>query len=80
MSNEKKVITSPLQAIKAFCIECSGGSRHEAFNCPEEKCVLHPFRKGRNSLAKRQMTEEQKAAAAERLRLSRERKKAESED
>lgn len=75
-NNEKKVITSPLRAIRQFCIQCSGDSPREAYNCPEEKCVLHPFHRGTNPFHKRNMTEEQKQASAERLRKAREAKQA----
>ena len=71
-ANEKKVITNPVKAIRAFCLECVGSS-HEVKNCSSEDCALHPFRQGRNPYrTKREMSEEQKAAAAERLRKARE--------
>jgi hypothetical protein len=38
---------SPLKAIKANCLECSGGSAHEAKNCKLVECPLHSFRTGR---------------------------------
>ena len=36
-----------LQAIKAKCIECSGGSKKEAKLCPCTDCPLWPFRLGK---------------------------------
>ena len=65
---------SPLQRIRQYCLECCG-SAHEVKLCPVEKCPLYPMRFGRNSLApKREMSEEQRAAAAERFRKAREAK------
>lgn len=70
---EKKEITSPTKAIRAFCLDCLGGSWHEVKNCSAPDCYLYPFRFGKNPFrAKREMTEEQRAAAAERLRKARE--------
>ena len=40
-------MSSPLQAIKAKCIECSGGSKKEAKLCPCTDCPLWPFRLGK---------------------------------
>ena len=63
---------SPLQRIRQYCLECCG-SAHEVKLCPVEKCHLYPMRFGRNSLApKREMSEEQRAAVAERFRKARE--------
>lgn len=33
-------------AIHEKCIDCSGGSAHEARNCQLKKCALWPFRPG----------------------------------
>lgn len=55
-------IRSPLKAIKAFCIDCSGGSADEARKCKSQICPLHAFRKGKNPYSKRNITEEQKEA------------------
>jgi len=72
---EKKLITSPMKAIRAFCVECCGGSAHEVSLCPAKECQLYEFRFGKNPYrSKREMSEEQKAAASERLRLAREKK------
>lgn len=38
--------TSPLRAIRAFCIECSGNNKAEVRRCTCEKCQLFPFRMG----------------------------------
>lgn len=76
--SEKKVITNPVKAIRAYCIGCVGSS-YEVKNCPAEECELWNFRFGKNPFrAKRELTEEQKRAAAERFAKARERKKAEN--
>lgn len=76
--SEKKVITNPVKAIRAYCIGCVGSS-YEVKNCPAEECELWNFRFGKNPFrAKRELTEEQKRAVAERFAKARERKKAEN--
>ena len=71
-----KEIKNPVKAIRAFCIDCCGGSAYEVKLCTAPKCVLYPFRLGRNPYrTKREMTEEQRAEAAERLAKARENKK-----
>lgn len=68
-------IRNPVKAIKAFCIDCMGGSYNEVKNCQSNTCALHPFRTGRNPYRqKREMTAEQRENAIERLRQSREAK------
>ena len=39
---------SPMRAIRAKCIDCSGGNTAEARKCVAIKCPLWPFRMGRN--------------------------------
>lgn len=91
MKRRKKVIPianiqNPVKAIHAFCMECYGGSAREVVNCTSAPgsrypCPLYPFRTGKNPFrTKREMTEEQKAAAAERLAKAREAKKNADED
>lgn len=59
---------SPLRAIREKCIDCCCGQMGEVKLCPNERCALHPFRLGKNPYrAKREMTEEQRQAAIERL-------------
>lgn len=68
---------SPLQAIKAYCLDCSGGSAHEVRLCPAKRCPLFPFRTGRSpNRAKRELTEEQR----EKLRETFARNRARSND
>lgn len=65
-------ITSPLMAIKQYCYECSGENRAEVKRCSSETCPLKPFRTGRNPFRKtRQLTEEEREAAAKRLEKAR---------
>lgn len=62
-------IRNPVKAIKAFCVDCMGGSYNEVKQCPSERCALHPFRTGRNPYRqKREMSAEQRENAIERLR------------
>lgn len=69
---------SPLYRIRKHCLDCMGGSYREVERCSATDCALYPFRMGKNPFrAKREMTEEQRAAAAERLRKARENKSAE---
>lgn len=61
-------IRSPGRAIRAKCIDCSGGSSEEVKNCTVKDCPLYAFRFGRNPYrTPRILTDEQKAAAVERL-------------
>jgi len=66
-------ITNPVKAIRAKCLDCCCGNSNEVKLCPAGDCPIHAFRFGKNPYrAKREMTEEQRAAAAERFRLARE--------
>ena len=38
--------STPLQAIRTFCIGCSGFSQWEADRCKLHLCPLHPHRHG----------------------------------
>ena len=64
-------IRNPVKSIKAFCIDCMGGSYNEVKNCPSQICALHPFRTGRNpyrTTVKRVLTEEQREELRERMK------------
>lgn len=39
---------NPVKAIRAHCIECSGGSPKAVGDCPSAQCALFDFRMGRN--------------------------------
>ena len=43
---------TPLKAIRAKCIECSGGQLAEVRNCVIENCALYPYRMGSNPARK----------------------------
>lgn len=43
-----KNITTPLRAIRAHCLECSGNHPKEVRLCQIQKCPLFPFRFGKN--------------------------------
>ena len=75
MMDEKK-LTNPVKAIRAKCLDCCCGQMKEVELCPNTWCPLHPFRFGKNPYRmKREMTEDQKAAAIDRLRKAREKQK-----
>ena len=46
-------IKNPMTAIRAKCVECSGGSLKEVAECRVPACALHPFRMGKNPLRKK---------------------------
>lgn len=67
MENDR--ITNPLKAIRKKCLDCCLDQSNEVKLCPAEDCPLWPFRMGKNPFRKkRSLTDEQKAAAAEKLR------------
>jgi hypothetical protein len=41
-------VPSPLRAIRAKCIDCSGGNMAEVRRCTVYRCAVYPFRMGRN--------------------------------
>ena len=43
---------SPVKAIRAKCLECSGGSPKEVRECLISDCALYPFRFGKNPARK----------------------------
>lgn len=45
--------TSPLRAIRAFCVLCMGAQPREVAHCSAKDCVLYPFRDGKNPFQKR---------------------------
>lgn len=73
-------IKSPVKAIHAFCIDCMGGSVQEIKYCNSCNCPLFHFRQGKNPFIKREMTDEQKDAAKERLAKAREGKGQNTDD
>jgi len=64
--------TSRGSAIRAMCLQCMGGSSHEVLLCASSPCPLWPFRCGTDPFReKREMTDEQRQAAADRFRVIR---------
>ena len=64
--------TNPVKAIREKCLDCCGNSSTEVKYCSGVNCPLYPFRFGKNPFRqKREMTEEQRRAAADRLREAR---------
>lgn len=39
---------TPIKAIRARCLDCSGGSAHDVKNCFLAGCALQPYRLGKN--------------------------------
>ncbi len=71
----KQVITNPLKAIRAKCIDCCGFQTKEVRLCTAVNCPIHPFRFGKNPFRKtREMTEEERRSCAERLAKGRAKK------
>ncbi len=60
-------------AIRVYCVEtCMCGSRVAVLECGSGNCPLWPFRMGTDPWReKREMNEDERAAAAERLRAAR---------
>ena len=46
-------VHNPKSAIRAKCVECSGGSLKEVAECRVVKCALYPFRMGENPFHKK---------------------------
>lgn len=68
-------MSTPIKAIRAYCLGCSNGSANEVKLCPMTHCELYKFRMGKNpNIKPRKMTDEQRKAAAERLKKAREAK------
>lgn len=42
-----------LKVIRAFCIECMGGSMTEVENCTAPRCPLFEFRRGKDPMPSR---------------------------
>lgn len=65
----------PLKAIRQKCLDCCGNQSNEVKLCPCKDCTLWPYRFGKNPFRKkRQMSEEQRTAFAERVKKAREAK------
>ena len=60
-----------LRAIRQNCIDCAGGSEAEVRRCRMAACPMWPYRMASNPFNSREMTDTQRAEAAERLRGAR---------
>lgn len=52
LAKYRRKARSPLKAIRGFCIHCMGGYVREVARCTATKCLLYPFRMGRNPFGK----------------------------
>ena len=71
----KNEIPTPIKAIRAKCLDCCYDQREEVKLCPAKDCPLWPFRMGKNPNRSKNMTDEQRLAAKERLAKARAAKK-----
>lgn len=69
--NIKEQPTSVMAAIRAKCIDCTCGALGRIKNCEVLTCPIHHLRMGKNPHRTRNMTDEQRQAAAERLKKAR---------
>lgn len=51
--------TSPLRAIRAFCVLCMGAQPKEVAKCSSTQCPLYLFRAGRNPYQKHNKAEDE---------------------
>ena len=66
------MITNPVKAIRAFCLDCCGGSSMMVKGCSAPDCALYPFRLGKNPYRKpRELSEEERQALRERMAAAR---------
>lgn len=70
---------NPVKVIRDKCLDCVNGSSNEVALCPTEKCPLWPFRFGKNPY-RSPVSEERRAASAERMRKLQAQKKTEGRD
>lgn len=76
LRNGKPKSTSPLDAIKDFCMECCGYQRDEVKTCSSPMCALYDFRLGKNPYRKtKDYTEEELEKMRERIANARANKK-----
>ena len=72
--------TSPMKAIREFCLDCCGDSAAAVKGCTATNCALYPFRLGKNPFRnKRELTDEQKEALRVRMAEARKQKGGEKE-
>ena len=72
-------IKNPVKAIRAYCLGCCNGSLNEVNLCPAKNCELYKFRLGKNPYrTKREVSEQQKEKARERMNLMWQKKRGET--
>lgn len=64
---DSKSKKSPLKAIREKCLDCCGFKYSEVRKCRITDCPLWTYRMGKNPFHQRNMTDEQKQAATNRL-------------
>ena len=47
----REITETVLRAVRAYCVECSGGSRRDVETCSRIDCPLYPYR-NRSAVAK----------------------------
>jgi hypothetical protein len=73
---QPKKVKNPIKAIRENCIECMGGRGVEQSysklieECPSHDCALYEFRFGKNPHHRRNLSDKQRNALAERARNS----------
>jgi len=61
-------LKSPAKAIRVKCLDCCCYNAAEVKRCTLTKCMLFPFRMGKNPFHRHKMTDEQRQAASERMK------------
>jgi len=59
--------TSPLKAIRVYCLHCCMESPQEVARCVFKDCPLFNFRKGHNPYSKKNLSEEQREKLRARM-------------
>lgn len=69
------MITNPVKAIGAWCLDCCGGSQVARKECGAPDCVLYPFRFGKNPYRSRRDSVKNRRMHAEKFYVVREKTK-----
>ena len=67
MKKTTSQILSPLKAIRAKCLDCSGNMKNEVRLCPCSDCSLYPYRHGKNPNRQRVLSEEDRKIISQRF-------------
>lgn len=71
-SPSRKSITSPLKAIRQYCLKCCCETPREVQDCPSRNCELYPFRLGINPFKKEiHLTKDEQKRRREILKTNR---------